>query len=90
MSAAAAAFVLESDWVVASLGVALAGFSVLAFFIKALIRQSESRIETSIGKLATQLADLADRVGRLEHQVDETIIPKQERIARKLDAEDTP
>lgn len=83
-----AAFTLESDWIVVTLGVALAAFSVLAWFIKALINQSESRIESSIGKVAQQVTDLGDRVTRLEHQVDDTIIPKQERIARKLEADE--
>ncbi len=88
METLGAAFTLETDWIVATLGVALAAFSALAWFIKALIGQSEARIESSIRQVATQLTDLGDRVTRLEHQVDDTIIPKQERIARKLEADE--
>lgn len=84
----AAVFAIESDWITVAIGVAVAVFSLLAWFMKSIVGQAESRLEASIGKLAQQIIDLADRVGRLERQVDETIIPKQERIARKLDTED--
>ena len=88
MTSVAAQFMLESEWVMATIGALTVMFPALAWFVKALVNQSESRIENSIGKVAQQVTDLAERVGRLEHQVDDTIIPKQQRIIRKLDAED--
>ena len=88
MTSVAAQFMLESEWVMTTIGALTVMFSALAWFVKALVNQSESRIENSIGKVAQQVTDLAERVGRLEHQVDDTIIPKQQRIIRKLDAED--
>ncbi len=88
MTSVAAQFMLESEWVMATIGALTVMFSALAWFVKALVNQSESRIENSIGKVAQQVTDLGDRVTRLEHQVDDTIIPKQERIARKLEADE--
>jgi len=90
-----AQFVLESDWLVGLLGagIGLLGvlvslFSALAWFVRATVGQAESRIEKAMAAIAQQVTDLNDRVGRLERQVDETIIPRQEKISRRLDVEE--
>lgn len=95
----AAILTLESDWVVALLGVLVTMFSALAWFVRQTVsngvKELEARmrsdlkdINAGLGDLRGHLRDISERVGRLEQQVDDTIIPKQERIARKLDTED--
>lgn len=94
-----AAVTLESDWVIALVGVMVTLFSALAWFVRQTVssgvKESEARMRSDLAEIHNHLkeltghvTDIGDRVGRLEHQVDDTIIPKQERIARKLDAED--
>lgn len=95
----AAILTLESDWVVALLGVLVTMFSALAWFVRqtvsngvkepeARMRADLSEIHEHLRQLTGHITDLNDRVGRIEHQVDETIIPKQRRIAEKLDADE--
>ena len=55
MTSVAAQFMLESEWVMATIGALTVMFSALAWFVKALVNQSESRIENSIGKVAPRV-----------------------------------
>ena len=99
----AAILTLESDWVVALLGGLVSLFSALAWFVRQTVNNGvkglEGRMSRDLDEIKTHMAsdlteikahvqDVGERVGRLEQQVDDTIIPKQERIARKLDTED--
>jgi len=95
----AAILTLESDWVVALLGVLVTMFSALAWFVRqtvssgvkeldARMRSDLKDINAGLGDLRGHLRDISERVGRLERQMDETIIPRQERISRQLDTED--
>lgn len=87
-----AQFVLESDWVVGLLGVLVSLFSALAWFVKQTVANGvkglETRMSRDLSELNGHLKDISSRVGRLERQMDETIIPRQERISRQLDTED--
>lgn len=99
MATLAAQFALESDWIMALLGVLVTMFSALAWFVRQTVSNSVKELEArmradlkdinaGLGDLRGHLQDLNDRVGRIERQVDEKILPHQSRIARKLDAED--
>lgn len=92
MATLAATFVLESDWVIGLVGVMVAMFSALAWFVRQTVnngvKELESRMRSDLLELNGHLKDISSRVGRLERQVDETIIPRQERISRQLDTED--
>lgn len=81
---------LSSEWIVASLGVTLALFSALAWFVRstvtAAVRELETRMERELVEIKSHLTDVADRTRRLESQMDDTVIPRQADIARKLHA----
>lgn len=82
---------LSSEWIVASLGVTLALFSALAWFVRstvtAAVRELETRMERELVEIKSHLTDVADRTRRLESQMDDTVIPRQADIARKLHAD---
>lgn len=95
----AAILTLESDWVVALLGVLVTMFSALAWFVRQtvsnVVKELETRMRLDLSEihehlrqLTGHITDFNDRVGRIEHQVDETIIPRQEKISRRLDVEE--
>lgn len=82
---------LSSEWIVTFLGVSLALFSALAWFVRstvtAAVRELETRMERELVEIKSHLTDVADRTRRLESQMDDTVIPRQADIARKLDAD---
>ena len=74
-------------------------FSALAWFVRQTVssgvKELEARmrsdlkdINAGLGDLRGHLRDISERVGRLERRMDETIIPRQERISRQLGTED--
>jgi len=82
---------LSSEWIVASLGVTLALFSALAWFVRstvtAAVRELETRMERDLVEIKSHLTDVSDRTKRLEAQMDDVVIPRQSDIARKLHAD---
>ena len=82
---------ISSEWIAASLGVTLALFSALAWFVRstvtAAVRELETRMERELVEIKSHLTDVADRTRRLEFQMDDTVIPRQADIARKLHAD---
>ena len=82
---------ISSEWIAASLGVTLALFSALAWFVRstvtAAVRELETRMERELVEIKSHLTDVADRTRRLEFQMDDTVIPRQADIARELHAD---
>lgn len=96
-----AAVTLESDWVLGLVGIVVTLFSALAWFVRQTVsngvKELEGRIKSDLAEihehlrlLTTHLTDIGERMERVERQVDDTIIPKQTRIARKVGADDDP
>jgi ABC-type enterochelin transport system permease subunit len=91
----AAEVVLDTDFIMVVVVVFGMMFSALAWFMRSISNSSsaelENKMEEDLAEIKRDLAmisgsikDLLHRTERLEKQVDETIIPKQQEIARKL------
>jgi len=83
-----AAISLESDWIAALLGVSMAMFGALAWFVRATVsaavKELEARMTSDMKEIKGHLGDIAERTGRLETQMDNVVIPRQADIARRL------
>lgn len=91
----AAEVVLNTDFITVIVVVFGMMFSALAWFMKSISNSSsaelENKMDEDLAEIKKDLAmivgsikDLLRRTERLEKQVDETIIPRQREIAKKL------
>lgn len=87
--------VLNTDFITVVVVVFGMMFSVLAWFMKSISNSASADLERAMDEdlsdikkdlamIAEELKDILRRTERLEKQVDETIIPRQQEIAKKL------
>lgn len=94
-SVLAAEVVLNTDFITVVVVVFGMMFSALAWFVKSISNSASADLESrmdedlsdikkDLAMIAEELKDILRRTERLEKQVDETIIPRQQEIAKKL------
>lgn len=94
-SVLAAEVVLNTDFITVVVVVFGMMFSALAWFMKSISNSASADLENrmdedlsdikkDLAMIAEALKDVLRRTERLEKQVDETIIPRQQEIAKKL------
>lgn len=94
-SVLAAEVVLNTDFITVVVVVFGTMFSALAWFMKSISNSASAELENrmdedlsdikkDLAMIAEELKDILRRTERLEKQVDETIIPRQQEIAKKL------
>lgn len=94
-SVLAAEVVLNTDFITVVVVVFGMMFSALAWFMKSISNSASADLERAMDEdlsdikkdlamIAEELKDILRRTERLEKQVDETIIPRQQEIAKKL------
>lgn len=87
--------VLNTDFIAVVVVVFGMMFSALAWFMKSISNSASADLERAMDEdlsdikkdlamIAEELKDILRRTERLEKQVDETIIPRQQEIAKKL------
>ena len=94
-SVLASEVVLNTDFITVVVVVFGMMFSALAWFMKSISNSTSADLERAMDEdlsdikkdlamIAEELKDILRRTERLEKQVDETIIPRQQEIAKKL------